>query len=45
MLDSQFSAKSYGGRAPLKVFADFRGREPSPKALLRHNGLLPAAAA
>lgn len=33
-----------GGREPLKVFSDFRGREPSPKALLRHNGLLPVAA-
>jgi len=31
-----------GGRAPLNVFVDFRGREPSADALLRHNGLLPA---
>ncbi|XWS41686.1 hypothetical protein CRYUN_Cryun17cG0103900 [Craigia yunnanensis] len=30
-----------GGKAPLKVFVEFRGREPSPEALLRHNGLLP----
>lgn len=29
-----------GGRAPLKVFVDFRGREPSTDALLRHSGLL-----
>ncbi|KAE8675648.1 hypothetical protein F3Y22_tig00111650pilonHSYRG00219 [Hibiscus syriacus] len=30
-----------GGKAPLEVFVRFRGREPSPEALLRHNGLLP----
>ncbi|XP_048334772.2 probable cytosolic oligopeptidase A isoform X1 [Ziziphus jujuba] len=29
-----------GGKAPLEVFVAFRGREPSPEALLRHNGLL-----
>ncbi|GER28234.1 oligopeptidase A [Striga asiatica] len=29
-----------GGKAPLEVFVQFRGREPSPEALLRHNGLL-----
>lgn len=29
-----------GGRDPLKVFVDFRGREPSTTALLRHNDLL-----
>ncbi|XP_057854237.2 probable cytosolic oligopeptidase A [Cryptomeria japonica] len=29
-----------GGRPPLQVFIDFRGREPSTDALLRHNGLL-----
>lgn len=29
-----------GGKAPLDVFVDFRGREPSPEPLLRHNGLL-----
>ncbi len=34
-----------GGRAPELVFADFRGREPSTEALLRHNGLAPAMAA
>lgn len=34
-----------GGRPPLKVFIDFRGREPSTDPLLRHNGLLPTAVA
>ncbi|KAH0892356.1 hypothetical protein HID58_054785 [Brassica napus] len=33
-----------GGKAPLKVFVEFRGREPSPEPLLRHNGLLAASA-
>ncbi|GLU13367.1 hypothetical protein SLE2022_300050 [Rubroshorea leprosula] len=33
-----------GGKAPLDVFIEFRGREPSPEALLRHNGLLSVAA-
>ncbi|KAM6564023.1 hypothetical protein CsatB_024021 [Cannabis sativa] len=33
-----------GGKAPLEVFVAFRGREPSPEALLRHNGLLDVAA-
>ncbi|KAF3439158.1 hypothetical protein FNV43_RR17433 [Rhamnella rubrinervis] len=33
-----------GGKAPLEVFVEFRGREPSPEALLRHNGLLAASA-
>ena len=28
-----------GSRAPMRVFADFRGREPTPEALLRHCGL------
>lgn len=28
-----------GGVAPMDVFKQFRGREPSPEALLRHNGL------
>jgi oligopeptidase A len=32
-----------GGRAPGEVFKDFRGREPSTEALLRHNNLLAAA--
>ncbi len=30
---------SGGGRHPMKVFRDFRGREPSTEALLRHSGL------
>lgn len=29
-----------GGVPPMQVFKKFRGREPSPDALLRHNGLL-----
>ncbi|CAN6805724.1 unnamed protein product [Brassica oleracea] len=34
-----------GGKAPLQqVFVEFRGREPSPEPLLRHNGLLVATA-
>merc|ERR1712127_998360 len=28
-----------GGVEPMEVFKEFRGREPSPEALLRHNGL------
>ncbi|MCD4690628.1 M3 family peptidase, partial [bacterium] len=28
-----------GGRHPMDIFRDFRGREPSTEALLRHNGL------
>lgn len=28
-----------GGVEPMEVFKRFRGREPSPEALLRHNGL------
>lgn len=28
-----------GGVAPMEVFKQFRGREPTPDALLRHNGL------
>uniref|UniRef100_A0A6U6EF43 oligopeptidase A n=1 Tax=Odontella aurita TaxID=265563 RepID=A0A6U6EF43_9STRA len=28
-----------GGVEPMEVFRRFRGREPSPEALLRHNGL------
>ena len=27
-----------GGEDPMEVFQQFRGREPSPEALLRHNG-------
>ncbi|PSS21192.1 Organellar oligopeptidase [Actinidia chinensis var. chinensis] len=33
-----------GGKAPLEVFVEFRGRKPSPEALLRHNELLPVSA-
>jgi oligopeptidase A len=29
-----------GGEDPMTVFKKFRGREPSPEALLRHSGLL-----
>lgn len=28
-----------GGEDPMTVFKKFRGREPSPDALLRHSGL------
>lgn len=28
-----------GGKSPSEVFRSFRGRDPSPEALLRHNGL------
>jgi len=28
-----------GGESPSKVFKDFRGRDPNPDALMRHNGL------
>ncbi|XP_057484174.1 organellar oligopeptidase A, chloroplastic/mitochondrial-like isoform X1 [Actinidia eriantha] len=30
-----------GGKSPLEVFVEFRGREPKPEAFLRYNGLLP----
>lgn len=33
-----------GSIAPMDVFKSFRGREPSTEPLLRHSGLLPAAA-
>jgi len=33
-----------GGTAPMEVFKAFRGREPSPEALLRHAGLLETGA-
>ncbi|KAL6994737.1 oligopeptidase A [Sarracenia purpurea var. burkii] len=33
-----------GGKSPLEVFVEFRGREPSPEPLLRHKGLLPVSA-
>ncbi|KAG6417666.1 hypothetical protein SASPL_119850 [Salvia splendens] len=34
-----------GGKAPNEVFLEFRGREPTPDAFLRYNGLLPTIAA
>ncbi|XP_074285294.1 organellar oligopeptidase A, chloroplastic/mitochondrial-like [Silene latifolia] len=34
-----------GGKSPLDVFVEFRGREPSHEALLRHLGMSPPAAA
>jgi Zn-dependent oligopeptidase len=33
-----------GGSHPSKVFKEFRGRDPTPDALLRHSGLVGAAA-
>ena len=32
-----------GGRHPMEIFRDFRGREPSTEPLLRHSGLAPGA--
>jgi Zn-dependent oligopeptidase len=32
-----------GGSHPSKVFKEFRGRDPTPDALLRHSGLVGAA--
>lgn len=29
-----------GSRHPMDIFRDFRGREPSTEALLRHKGLV-----
>ena len=29
-----------GGRHPSEVYRSFRGKDPSPEALLRHSGLL-----
>jgi oligopeptidase A len=29
-----------GSKHPMEVFTAFRGREPDPSALLRHNGLV-----
>jgi oligopeptidase A len=34
-----------GSRPPMEVFADFRGREPTVEALLRHSGLAGGARA
>ena len=31
-----------GSRHPMDIYQDFRGREPSTEALLRHNGLVAA---
>ncbi|PKI42080.1 hypothetical protein CRG98_037533, partial [Punica granatum] len=39
-----FAGGYAAGYYSYKVFVQFRGREPSPEPLLRHNGLLPAAA-
>ena len=29
-----------GGKPPMDLYREFRGREPSTEALLRHNGLM-----
>ncbi|KAL2239895.1 UNVERIFIED_CONTAM: Organellar oligopeptidase A, chloroplastic/mitochondrial [Sesamum indicum] len=34
-----------GGKSPNEVYLEFRGREPTPDAFLRYNGLLPTIAA
>ncbi|KAK4441245.1 Organellar oligopeptidase A, chloroplastic/mitochondrial [Sesamum alatum] len=34
-----------GGKSPNEVYLEFRGREPTPDAFLRYNGLLPIIAA
>jgi oligopeptidase A len=34
-----------GGRNPSEVFREFRGRDPTPEALLKHTGLLQATTA
>ncbi|KAL3849614.1 hypothetical protein ACJIZ3_011496 [Penstemon smallii] len=34
-----------GGKSPNEVFVEFRGREPTPDAFLRYNGLLPSIVA
>jgi len=34
-----------GSKAPMELFKDFRGREPSIDALLRHSGLTEGSAA
>jgi oligopeptidase A len=31
-----------GSKHPMEIFKEFRGREPSTEALLRHSGLVPA---
>ncbi|KAK4408433.1 Organellar oligopeptidase A, chloroplastic/mitochondrial [Sesamum angolense] len=33
-----------GGKSPNEVYLEFRGREPTPDAFLRYNGLLPTIA-
>ncbi|KAL0436977.1 UNVERIFIED_CONTAM: Organellar oligopeptidase A, chloroplastic/mitochondrial [Sesamum radiatum] len=34
-----------GGKSPNEIYLQFRGREPTPDAFLRYNGLLPTVAA
>ena len=38
-VDAQVVLAVGGGRHPMDAYRDFRGREPSTAALLRHNGL------